>query len=67
MGEPLCGKPFIILWSNLPGSLTYKMDHFVPLISRKSNKGMKKRKIEQVNSKSTVTIQGVKKQKKKKN
>ena len=28
---------------------------------------MKKRKIEQVNSKSTVTIQGVKKQKKKKN
>ena len=62
--EPLSGKPIIILWSNLTGSLTHKMDHFLPLISRKSNKGMKKRKIGQVNSKSSVTIQGVKKQKK---
>ena len=60
--EPLSGKPIIILCSNLAGSLTHKMDHFVPLISRMSNKGMKKRKFGQVNSKSSVTIQGVKKQ-----
>ena len=58
--EPLMGKPIIILWSNLAGSLAQKMDYFVPLISRKINKGMKKSKIGQVNSKSSVTIQGVK-------
>ena len=46
--EPLSGKPIIILWSNLAGSLTHKMDDFVPLISRKSNKGMKKRKLDKL-------------------
>lgn len=61
--EPLSGKLIIILWSNLAGSLTHKMDHFVPLISRKSNEGMKKRKIGQVNAKSSVTIQVVTKHK----
>ena len=61
--EPLSGKLIIILWSNLAGSLTHKMDHFVPLISRKSNEGMKKRKIGQVNSTSPVTIQVVTKHK----
>ena len=54
----LSGKPIIVLWSKLAGSLAQKMDHFVPLISHKNNKGMKKRKIRQVNSKSSVTIQG---------
>ena len=38
--EPFPGKLIIILWSNLAGSLAQKMDHFVTLISRKSNKGM---------------------------
>ena len=52
--KPLSGKPIIILWSNLAGSLTYKIDRFALLISHKSNKGMKKRKIGQ----------GVKKKKK---
>ena len=46
--EPLSGKPIIILWSNLAGSLTHKMDDFVALISRKSNKGMKKRKLDKL-------------------
>ena len=46
--EPLSGKPIIILWSNLAGSLTHKMDDFVPLISHKSNKGMKKRKLDKL-------------------
>ena len=36
--EPLSGKPIIILWSNVAGSLTNKIDRFVPLISRTSNK-----------------------------
>ena len=36
--EPLSGKPIIILWSNVAESLTNKIDRFVPLISRTSNK-----------------------------
>ena len=40
--EPLSGKPIIILWSNLAGSLAQKMNHFVPLISPKNNKGWKR-------------------------
>ena len=48
--EPLSGKPIIILWSDLAGSLRHKMNHFHPLISCKSNIEMKKRKIGQVNN-----------------
>ena len=39
------------------------MNHFVPLISHKSNRAMKMRKIKQFDCKSLVTIQGIKKQK----
>ena len=63
--EPLSGKPVVISRSNLTGLLAQRKDHFVSLISCKSNKGLKKRKIGQVNSKLSVTLQGVKKQKKK--
>ena len=39
------------------------MNHFVPLISHKSNRAMKMRKIKQFDCKSLVTIQSIKKQK----
>ena len=39
------------------------MNYFVPLINHKSNRAMKMRKIRQFDSKSSVTIQGIKKQK----
>ena len=48
----------------MAGFLAQKMDHIVPVIIHTGNKEMKKkRKIELVKSKSSVTIQGVKKQK----
>ena len=42
--EPVSGKAIVVLWSNISGSLAQKTDHFVPLLSRKSNKRMKKKK-----------------------
>ena len=60
--EPVSGKAIVVLWSNISRSLAQKTDHFVPLLSRKSNKRMKKKKNGQISSKSSATIKDVEKQ-----
>ena len=55
-------RPVIILWSNIIEAFTQKTSPFVPSVSHKNNIRIRKRKNWQSNSKSSVTIQGVKKQ-----